>query len=358
MTASPARLERRYRRLLLAYPGPYRRRHGAEIVTTLLDLAEPGRGRPAAAQALHLVACGLRQRFRLPAGRPLALVAAVLAAVAVGALGAAAGNRLGWRTATPVPSADVLRALAADAAGGSRSDVAAYPWETAMNGPVLDTRVTVASAYSAERVRNALAAAGWRTTTLRETTGGIVVDITEDPYVTVPTRSVRFEATKDGLSLTGDSTTVAADARRGVEGRTDQLLGVSADESAAVRPLTVAGLLLGAVAGWLVAAAFAYRLRRGGRSRRRVAAALVAAAFAAAAVPVFVLYGDLQQVLAYDSGAPGPYIVDGPGGRLPAGLAPACAVAGLLALAAALVIARRGARDDTGATGPAPAASG
>ncbi len=42
MTASPAGPERHYRRLLWAYPGPYRRRHGAEIVTTLLDMAESG----------------------------------------------------------------------------------------------------------------------------------------------------------------------------------------------------------------------------------------------------------------------------------------------------------------------------
>jgi hypothetical protein len=43
-------------------------------------MAESGRGRPTTAQALHLVACGVRQRFRLPAGRPLTVVAAVLAA--------------------------------------------------------------------------------------------------------------------------------------------------------------------------------------------------------------------------------------------------------------------------------------
>ena len=67
--------ERHFQRLLRAYPRSYRDRRGAEILTTLLEMAEDGR-RP----GLHLVLSGLRQRFKLPAGRPLAWVAALLAA--------------------------------------------------------------------------------------------------------------------------------------------------------------------------------------------------------------------------------------------------------------------------------------
>ena len=54
------RRERRYRRLLLAYPGGYRRRHGDEIITTLLELAEAGGGRWQGWQLLAggLTACG------------------------------------------------------------------------------------------------------------------------------------------------------------------------------------------------------------------------------------------------------------------------------------------------------------
>ena len=59
-------LERRYRWLLLAYPGGYRRRHGEEILTTLLELGEPARR-----LAWQLLAGGLKQRLRLPARRPL-----------------------------------------------------------------------------------------------------------------------------------------------------------------------------------------------------------------------------------------------------------------------------------------------
>src|ERR1700712_2359521 len=90
------RREARYQRLLWAYPRAYRSRHGAEMVTTLLEMAEAGGGR---GQAAHLVLCGLRQRFRLPAGRPLAWLGAVLAAVVLGAFGAAGGTWLGWQPA-------------------------------------------------------------------------------------------------------------------------------------------------------------------------------------------------------------------------------------------------------------------
>ncbi|MDG4796422.1 hypothetical protein [Micromonospora sp. WMMD1082] len=57
-------LERRYRRLLRAYPADYRRDRGDEIVGTYLDLAVPGRRWPSPADAADLVRGGLRQRLR------------------------------------------------------------------------------------------------------------------------------------------------------------------------------------------------------------------------------------------------------------------------------------------------------
>lgn len=80
-------------------------------------------------------------------------------------------------------------------------------------------------------------------------------------------------------------------------------------------------------------------------------------AFAAAVVPAFDFYCNLYQVLTYDSGAPNPYIVYGPTDQLPAGLVPACTGIGLLALAATVLIAVRGARTAPDATGQTPAAS-
>ena len=103
--------ERWYRRLLWSYPAHYRRRHGAEILTTLMESAEPERRLPAPADAVDLLRGGLRQRLRLPAGRPLVLLAAMFAVVVFGAFGAAAGSWLGERTLSPLPSADAARTL-------------------------------------------------------------------------------------------------------------------------------------------------------------------------------------------------------------------------------------------------------
>jgi len=342
--------ERRYRRLLWAYPAPYRRRHGEEIITTLLDLAESGR-----AQSLHLVACGIRQRFRLPAGRPIAAVAAVLAAIVLGALAAAGGTWLSWRLSPAMPSNDAMRTMTADLVGGPRADVAVDPWQTAMRGPVVGTRATVHSAYSADRVRSALTSAGWRITSFTEVQGRVVADFGKD---SIPARTVRFTATKDGLSLSGNSLSVAEDARYAIGGRTIEQLDVWANETAPVRPVTVIGLFLGAVAGWLIAAALADRARRGGLAGRTVVTLLVLTAFAAATAPVVDRYRDLYQVLIYDSGAPNPYIVYGPGDHFPAVLVRVCAVVGLFALAAAFFVARRGGRADSDPAGQAPLASG
>ncbi|MGW2624792.1 hypothetical protein [Micromonospora taraxaci] len=80
-------LERRYLRLLAAYPADYRRARGAEIVGTYLDLAQPGRRWPAPADVADLVRGGLRQRVRasgvihLVPGVRLAAVVALLTAI-------------------------------------------------------------------------------------------------------------------------------------------------------------------------------------------------------------------------------------------------------------------------------------
>ncbi|MCG5220060.1 hypothetical protein [Streptosporangium sp. KLBMP 9127] len=63
-TTSSARvLERRYRRLLVAYPPDYRSGHGEELIATLMETAEPLRSAPSPTESAALVAGGLRTRM-------------------------------------------------------------------------------------------------------------------------------------------------------------------------------------------------------------------------------------------------------------------------------------------------------
>jgi hypothetical protein len=92
-TRSPAEstLDRRYRRLLIAYPAEYRVARGDEIVGTLLDVAPPGRRWPDLGDAIDVVGAGLRRRFG-PASLAgldggLALAAPMALALAAGIAG-------------------------------------------------------------------------------------------------------------------------------------------------------------------------------------------------------------------------------------------------------------------------------
>ncbi|BCJ77562.1 hypothetical protein CS0771_71060 [Catellatospora sp. IY07-71] len=58
-------LERRYRQVLRCYPQSYRDARGDELLTTLLDLAPPGRTRPTVGDLADLVEGGLRTRLGL-----------------------------------------------------------------------------------------------------------------------------------------------------------------------------------------------------------------------------------------------------------------------------------------------------
>ncbi|WP_327040946.1 hypothetical protein OG400_26390 [Micromonospora ureilytica] len=60
-------LERRYRRLLAAYPWEHRRVYEDEMVAVLLAGARPGQRRPAVADVRNLVGAGLRARLRVGA---------------------------------------------------------------------------------------------------------------------------------------------------------------------------------------------------------------------------------------------------------------------------------------------------
>jgi hypothetical protein len=333
--------DRHYRRLLWAYPRAYRAGHGDEIVTTLLDMTAAGRGRPGPAQLLHLVLCGLRQRFRLPAGRPLAWVAALLAAVALGAFGSAAGTWLGWQAAADLPSDHELRALNA-AITGMPVDAAVYREASAMKGPDVFLRADGVATFSADRVRTALSAAGWHLTSFTESPGVILVGVPAPERLKIPTANVDYEATKGDLKLVGDGSVISGAAGFTATVRASYATRVWPQEPAVVRPLTVAGILAGALAGWWLAAAFAYRVRRSGRLRGAAATASVTAGFLAAALPVHHYYRDAYQVLVYAQGSPYPYIVNGPADSL---LVLAGTVVGLVAVAAAFFASAAGRSD-------------
>jgi hypothetical protein len=333
----------RYRRLLWAYPGHYRRRHGDEIVTTMLDLAESGHGRPGLGQKVNLVVCGLRQRFRLPTGRPLAAITAVLAAVALGALGTAGGTWLGWQTAAAIPSDHELRTLTTEMSGIGPVGVALHPWKTEMQGPAVSTRATGDDVpYSAERVRTGLTSAGWRITTFTETAGTTAVSFTADPTTQIPERDIYFAATKGDLALVGNSSILVGGVEHGFDQDADLGMDVWVRETAGVRPLTIAGLVLGMLAGWLITAALAYRIGQSSQARRAGASALAAVAVVVAAVPAVNFYRGLYLVLSYDSHAPNPYYSLSPNAMLPTGLVLGCIGIGLLALATAFVVAAPG----------------
>ena len=95
-----ARLARRYRHWLLAYPRTYRRERGPEILATLLDAAGPSRSRPPAREAALLLRHGIGRRVAEFGRR--AFVVAALAAVLGGLSGIALGSWLGWRNVDPM----------------------------------------------------------------------------------------------------------------------------------------------------------------------------------------------------------------------------------------------------------------
>ncbi|GAA4608394.1 hypothetical protein BJY16_006820 [Actinoplanes octamycinicus] len=330
------RMELRYQRLLRAYPKAYRAHRGAEMITTLMDMAAAGRGAPTRGQALHLVLSGLRQRFRLPARRPLAWAGALVAAVVLGAFGATAGTWLGWQTAAPVPSDSELRELNA-AISGMPAPAAVYREGSAMQGPDALVRAEGTAELSADRLRAALTAAGWRITSFQIRDGKAITSFGTDwGATTTPTRDLYYTAVKGGLKLQGTGSMMGEGADQGRAGPVSWATEVWPRETAVIRPLTVAGLVAGALAGWLAAAAFAAWVRASGPRRRRVATGAGVVAAALAAVPAYAHLRDAYQVMVYAHGSPYPYIVYSPGEEIPV---VTWTVAGLVAVAAALVAA-------------------
>jgi hypothetical protein len=286
--AADERLVRHYRRLLLAYSGGYRRRHGTEMITTMLEMAEPGRSRPSAGEAWHLVASGLRQRFRLPSGLPFAWLAAVLVTLVLGVFGAAAGSWLGQRTFADLPTRAEAEKL-----GKAMVPDPAYVFSPRMSqagrADFLSFSVGprgATSGWTVEAARNRLTATGWTVTEFTIHPRPAKITCATDngqESCSFETRDAALMAERGGLILRGTATDFLADGSGGSIGGVSAT--VFAERSAAYLPLTVAGALLGALVGWLLAAALAYRIRSVAPGSGRLAAAFAGVAVTTA-VPV------------------------------------------------------------------------
>lgn len=102
-------VERRYQRLLCAYPAGSRR---AELLDTLLlAAADEGRTHPSARQAVNLLRTGARARLGRPGSTGI-VVLAVLVSLVAALYTAAAASAIAWRVAAPpLPNAVQLAQL-------------------------------------------------------------------------------------------------------------------------------------------------------------------------------------------------------------------------------------------------------
>ncbi|MET8548937.1 hypothetical protein [Micromonospora zamorensis] len=242
-------LERSYRRLLRAYPGFYRRERGLEILTTLLDAAEPGQVRPSRGEAAHLLANGLRYRFVPPTwiGRLATGLVTIWAAVVLSGAGALAvwgfanpevpnlaafSDELAGRPASFVydlPGDNLLDMAYAYRTAGEFQGFADEGWDGRPPAPMGQTRVyeqvserptILADSYQS------LTSTGWRTGALNQ--GGV------SSHADVASPTEVLWAYKDGMLLR-------------VSGH-DRQAGVTVS----AYPIEPSGVLVGAVAGFAI----------------------------------------------------------------------------------------------------------
>jgi hypothetical protein len=347
--AADERLVRHYRRLLLAYSGRYRRLHGAEMLTTILEMAEPTRSRPSAGEAWHLIGSGVRQRFRLPSGRPLTSITAVLVTLVLGVLGAAAGSRLGESVSTGLPAQpEALELVNPAVTDPMASSVARFRWSGRADSLLFDVSPKAQQpGWTVEDARTGLTAAGWTVTEFtvhpRQASITCTTDLTYGETCTFESTTATVTAQRDGLILHGTATDFLAN--QAGDGWIGGLGGtLFAERNGAYLPLVVAGGLLGALAGWLLTAALAYRIRSLPPGSARLAAAFTGVAVTTAAPPVWAIIVNavmLGQHLTYNGPVYTLHAALRPGSHLdgvPAWLIPACTLAAAVAAVIAVGI--------------------
>ncbi|MFC5002825.1 hypothetical protein ACFPIJ_33980 [Dactylosporangium cerinum] len=274
-------LERRYRRLLRWYPRAFRKDVGAELVTTLLDAAEPGQRRPSRRAVADLVKGGLRQRFRLPIGIAPRVVA-VLAALVVGAMGAAAGGWSAWLTSPGLPGDAEAKQIIGTAMGvpydhGLNRSVGLLgglvPPESSSPAYVGNAESRDVPGSTTDVVARRLTAAGWK------------IRPAADPPL--GSAGPALSASRDGLVIWVRWMDIPASAE---PPRTFLSIEIVQDEPALAPAGLTAGWLIGALGGWLFAAATIYRIRRQGLVVQVLAALLTTGALALFLLPTLVAY--------------------------------------------------------------------
>ncbi|MEH0845708.1 hypothetical protein V6U81_25300 [Micromonospora sp. CPCC 205711] len=280
------RLERWYRRLLWAYPIGYRRAHGEEILTMLMDSADPGRRVPARADVVDLVRGAVRQWFRLPIGRT-AVVAAMLSAVVLGAVGAGVGSWLAWQTAPELPSDTAALRTAETVAGAPMTaphvDRMAGRREPFPEAHVFDPpHERQLPNWTLEAAQARLRADGW---TLGPVGDYILKARDDKPETHVYT----FQATRNGYRLDA----VGGTASPGGFSSTNVHVGIYPVPPSWEPGAILVGWLAGAVTGWLLTGFASYRLRGRALPRRLTALALGVTALGLAADSTIGLYETL-----------------------------------------------------------------
>lgn len=252
------------RTLLAAFPARLRRRHGTELIETLAEMA--GSGRPTRAEKGWFVLDGLRERFRPPTRHPLALVAAVLALLIGGALGAAAGSWLGTFGYAALPDAGALGQRVLPPTGGDpvagNSDNYFSVSGTFPDGA--DAR------QAAAQTRQKLAAEGWQTGPLVSGDGSD--GILANAHFTAQTSKAQLDVYAYPEANGAPVISISGWPRR----------------PAAYVPLTIAGTLLGLAAGWLIGVALTHRIRVARRPRRSTILATIGLALAIPSAAGFI----------------------------------------------------------------------
>ncbi|QDY11171.1 hypothetical protein FJK98_31860 [Micromonospora sp. HM134] len=282
-------LERSYRRLLRAYPRWYRRHRGLEILTTLLEAAEPGQVRPSRAEAAYLLVNGLRYRFvpptrvgRIAAGLVSIWVAMVLSGV--GALSiwmianpqepdlAAFSDELAGRPASSVsqlPGDDLLDMAYAYRTSGEFQSFTEEGWGAGRPAPIGQRRVYEQLSGTPTVLTDAyqrLTRTGWRTGPLSRGGADSEADASSPNRV--------FWAHKDGILLR-----VSAH-----DNQTVRTVSAYPIEPNGVPVGAAAGFVIGLIAVWQATTWMAQRAARTPPSTRRLILLLALPALIASGV--------------------------------------------------------------------------